>query len=122
VVRTTWEEHTADLRDDDVERLAAMRAFVTSLPDVTEEVHRTEVRYRVRRVFAVAFLVAHRLELAVDLPEGVDHPRLLAAFPTTKRVVTHRLSLPQPEDFDDSVRAILQRAHDEVGPGFRPQR
>jgi hypothetical protein len=122
VVRTTWDEHTADLRDDDVERLAAMREFVTSLPDVTEEVHRTEVRYRVRRVFAVAFLVAHRLELAVDLPERVDHPRLLAAFPTTKRVVTHRLSLPLPEDFDDSVRAILLRAHDEVGPGFRPQR
>jgi hypothetical protein len=122
VVRTTWEEHTADLRDDDVERLAAMRAFVTSLPDVTEEVHRTEVRYRVRRVFAVAFLVAHRLELAVDLPERVDHPRLLAAFSPTKRVVTHRLSLPHPEDFDDSVRAILLRAHDEVGPGFRPQR
>jgi hypothetical protein len=122
VVRTTWEEHTADLRDDDVERLAAMRAFVTSLPDVTEEVHRTEVRYRVRRVFAVAFLVAHRLELAVDLPERVDHPRLLTAFPTTKRVVTHRLSLPHPDDFDDSVRAILLRAHDEVGPGFRPQR
>jgi hypothetical protein len=122
VVRTTWEEHTADLRDDDVERLAAMRAFVTSLPDVTEEVHRTEVRYRVRRVFAVAFLVAHRLELAVDLPERVEHPRLLDAFPTTKRVVTHRLSLPHREHFDDSVRAILLRSHDEVGPGFRPQR
>ncbi|HSO65883.1 MAG TPA: hypothetical protein VLQ78_12360 [Ornithinibacter sp.] len=122
MVRTTWDELTADLRDDDVERLEAFRAFCTSLPEVAEEVHRTELRYRVRRVFAVGFLLAHRLELAVDLPERVDHPRVVDAFPTTKRVVTHRLSLPHLDDFDDSVRALLVRAHDEVGPGFRPQR
>jgi hypothetical protein len=122
VARTTWDEFSADLRDDDVQRLAAFRAFCTALPGVTEEVHRTELRYRVARTFAVGFLLAHRLELAIDLPERVEHPRLLVAFPTTKRVVTHRLSLPGLDDFDDTVKALLQRAHDEVGPGFRPQR
>ena len=39
------------------QRLAAFRAFCTALPDVTEEVHRTELRYRVARTFAVGFLV-----------------------------------------------------------------
>ena len=122
MVRTTWEEFSADLRDDDVQRLEAFRAFCTALPDVTEEVHRTELRYRVARTFAVGFLLAHRLELAIDLPDRVDHPRLLDAFRTTSRVVTHRLSLPRLDDFDDTVKGLLRRAHDEVGPGFRPQR
>ena len=119
---TTWQEFSADLRDDDVARLQALRDVCTSLPDVTEQVHRTELRYLVRRVFAVGFVLAHRLELAVDLTEVVDHPRLIAAFPSTRRVVTHRLSLPRVEDLDDSVRALLVRAHDEVGPGFRTRR
>ena len=122
MVLTTWQEFSAELRDDDVARLQALRDVCTSLPDVTEQVHRTELRYLVRRVFAVGFLLAHRLELAVDLTEVVDHPRVIAAFPTTRRVVTHRLSLPRVEDLDDSVRALIVRAHDEVGPGFRTQR
>ncbi len=116
---TTWDELTAGLRDDDLERLTVLREFCTGLPDVAEEVHRTELRYRVRRTFTVGFLLAHRLELAVDLTEEVAHPRLLTAFPTTRRVVTHRLSLPSLADFDDSVRDLVRRAHDEVGPGFR---
>jgi hypothetical protein len=119
MVRTSWEELTAGVRDDDVERLTVLRDFCTSLPDVTEEVHRTELRYRVRRTFVVGFLLAHRLELAVDLTEEVGHPRLIAAFPTTSHVVTHRLSLPGLDDFDDSVRDLVRRAHAEVGPGFR---
>ena len=122
VVLTTWDEFSAELRDDDVARLQALREFCAALSDVTEQVHRTELRYLVRRVFTVGFLLAHRLELAIDLTEVVDHPRVVAAFPTTRRVVTHRLSLPRAEDFDDSVRDLIVQAHDEVGPGFRPQR
>jgi hypothetical protein len=43
----------------------------------------------------------------------------LAAFHTTKRVITHRLRITELDQLDQSVAALVAEAYDEVGPGTR---
>jgi hypothetical protein len=59
------------------------------------------------------------LELNIDLMRTAEHPCLLAAFHTTKRVVTHRLRITEEAQLDDSVAALLAEAYEDVGPGTR---
>lgn len=119
MVRATWEELTARLDDHGLKLLSAYRDLVLELPDVDERVHRTEVAYARVRVFTSGFVKSHRLEIAVDLLRQAEHPRLMGAFRTTKRVVTHRLTLTAVDDLDESVRALITEAHETVGPGTR---
>jgi hypothetical protein len=77
------------------------------------------VYWKRKRVFAGAFVDGRRLELNVDLLREAQHPSLLAAFPTTKRVFTHRLRITDPAQRDEPLAALLQEAYDDVGPGTR---
>ena len=83
------------------------------------EPHRTIVHWKRKRVFAAAFVDGRRLELNIDLLREATHPTLLAAFPTTKRVITHRLRINDVSELDDSIAALLREAYEEVGPGTR---
>jgi hypothetical protein len=118
MVRSTWEEFTAGLSAPDLELLEAYRALVGALPEVEEQVHRTEVRFVRVRVFTIGFIAAHRLELAIDLLRESPLPRLRQAFPTTARVITHRVWLTSVDQLDDYADAIVE-AHDTVGRGSR---
>lgn len=115
----SWEEYTADLPEPDLELLTTFRGLCLALPGTEERVHRTEVAYAVRRVYAAAFPLRHGLEVAVDLLRPVDHPGLREAFPTTRRVVTNRLRVETVEAVED-LADLLAEAHETVGPGTRP--
>lgn len=119
MVESTWPEFTATMTPDDLELVEAFRGMALTLPGTMERVHRTEVQFRLDRVFAVAFIKSHRLEIAIDLLREVGHPLLFAAFPTTKKVVTHRLTITDPSQLDDSIGQLLAEAHSTVGPGTR---
>ena len=77
------------------------------------------VYWKRERVFAGAFIQNKRLELNIDLLREAQHELLLAAFPTTKRVITHRLRITDPEQLDDSIAELLAEAYEAVGPGTR---
>ena len=77
------------------------------------------VYWKRNRVFAGAFVNGRKLELNVDLSREAEHPCLLAAFPTIKRVITHRLRVMDASQLDDSLEALVAEAYEEVGPGFR---
>ena len=70
-------------------------------------------------MFAGAFVRGRRLEAVVDLMREADHPRLLARFHTTKKVVSHRLRFVSEDELDGSVAALLSEAYRDVGPGTR---
>ena len=44
---------------------------------------------------------------------------MLAVFPHPKKVYTHRLRITEAAQLDESIAALVQQAHDEVGPGTR---
>jgi hypothetical protein len=118
MVLSTWAELTAGLDDRDLALLSAFRQTCLPLPGTEERVHRTEVQYRVARIYAVGFVRSHRLEVAVDLLHEVAHPLLRQAFATTRTVVTHRLAIESLDDLP-SVVPLLEEAHATVGPGTR---
>ena len=55
----------------------------------------------------------------IDLLREVEHPLQIAVFPTTKRVVSHRLRISEAEQLDDSIADLLAEAYRDVGPGTR---
>lgn len=75
------------------------------------------MQYAVRRIFTSGYVKSSWLELAIDLLRQVEHPRLRASFPTTKRVLTHRLTIGTLDQLDDSVSSLIREAHETVGPG-----
>jgi hypothetical protein len=77
------------------------------------------VYWKRERVWAGGYIEHGRLELNINLLREAEHPLLLAAFHTTKRVVTHRLRITAADQLDDSIQALLQEAYDDVGPGRR---
>ncbi len=116
MVRATWGELTAGLDESDLALLSAYRERVGALPDVEERVHRTEIQFARDRIFTSGFMKSHRLEIVVDLLRHAEHPRLLAAFNTTQKVVTHRLTLVSVDDID-SVMDLIREGWETVGPG-----
>ncbi len=80
---------------------------------------RTIVYWKRKRIFAGAYIERGRLELNIDLLREAEHPCVLAAFPTTKRVITHRLRITDSSQLDDSVGALVAEAYRDVGPGTR---
>ena len=115
----SWEELTKDLKPDAVEKLRAARAFCLSIGETRESITRTQIRFYLTRTYCEAFIISGRLELTVDLLHSVKHPRLIAVFPTTSQVITHRFSLPELADFDDQIKAWIVEGYETVGPGFR---
>jgi Domain of unknown function (DUF5655) len=86
----------------------------------SETAPRTSIVYWKRqRAFAGAFVQGRRLELNIDLLREAEHPCLLAAFPHTKKVFTHRLRITDSAQLDDSIAALVQETYDEVAPGTR---
>ena len=102
-----------------VELFYAFRELVLAAGECEERVHPTEVAWAGKRVFAAAFIKSGRLEIAIDLLREVDHPALRQAFPTTKKVYTHRFTLTSPDQLDGRFRDWLVEARDTVGPGTR---
>jgi hypothetical protein len=102
-----------------VELFRRFRALVLAAGECEERVHRTEVAWADRRVFAAAFIISGRLEEAIDLLRQVDHPALLQSFPTTRKVYTHRFTFTEPDQLDADIGAWVIEAHDDVGPGIR---
>jgi len=80
---------------------------------------KTVVYWKRNRVFAGAHVNGGRLELVIDLLREAEHPLRLAAFNTTKRVITLRLRITDADELDESIAALLQEAYDDVGPGAR---
>lgn len=113
----TVDEFLADKKPEPAELFWEFRDRVLTLGPLDERVHATEVAWARSRVFAAAFIVASRLEVAIDLLRPVAHPRLIDSFPTTKTVVTHRLSFTAADQIDDTVDALLAEAYETVGPG-----
>ena len=68
---------------------------------------RSIVYWKRNRVFAGAFVEGRRLELNVDLVREVQHAGLIAAFNTTKRVITHRIRVTEADQLDDSLEALV---------------
>ncbi len=118
MAESTWPELTAGLDERDLELISAYRAMAAPLPDTTERISRTEIAFFVSRGFTSGFLKNHYLEIAVHLLRRAEHPLLREAFPTTRRVITHRLTLSTLADLG-SVRDLITEAHDTVGPGTR---
>lgn len=81
--------------------------------------HPSIVYWKRNRVFAGAYIERRRLELNIDLLREAEHPCLIAAFHTTKRVITHRLRITDAAQLDDSIAALLVEAYEDVGPGTR---
>ena len=113
------DEFLAGRNPEAVAMFRHFRSMVLRLGPVQERIHRTEVAWADRRTFAHAFTISNRLEAAIHLLRQVDHPQLLQAFPTTRKVITHRLSFTGQEQLDESIEALLAEAFDTVGPGTR---
>ncbi|AQA22471.1 hypothetical protein BTZ20_3534 [Rhodococcus sp. MTM3W5.2] len=113
------DEYAAGLDDAAVELLYLFRERVLALGDVDERVHPSEVAWARARVFATAFIVSSRLEVAIDLLRRVEHPRLRESFATTKKVWTHRMSFTAADQIDDVIGELLAEAFETVGPGTR---
>ena len=118
MVRSTWQELTADLSPEDLELFEAYRAFCLALPDTEERVHKTEVQFAITRVYTSGSLKSHHLELAIDLLREIDGEHLRAAFHTTKAVITHRFTIDSLEEFE-TVKDAIREACETVGPGLR---
>jgi hypothetical protein len=110
----------AYLDGKDEEAVALFRRFeeLVERCGPSEPAPRSSIVYwKRRRVFAGAYIERGRLELNIDLLRQAEHPTLLAAFPPTKRVMTHCLRVTEPAQLDDSLAALVAEAYAEVGPG-----
>jgi hypothetical protein len=112
----------AYLEGKDADAIALFRRFqeLVERCGPSEPAPRSSIVYwKRKRIFVGAYIERRRLELNVDLLREADHPCLLAAFPHTKRVITHRLRITEPEQLDDALAALVAESYEEVGPGTR---
>lgn len=115
----TWEELTFNLNEDDLSILTRYRQLCHSVGPSVERISRSEISFSRERVFSSGFMKSHRLEIAIDLLRPVTHKAVIAVFHTTKRVITHRLTLCSIDELDASIRDMLQDAYDTVGLGHK---
>ena len=112
-------EYTAGKRPEAVALMHRFRDLVLALGDVEERAHKSEVAWARKRVFAAAFILSNRPEVAINLLRTVSHPNLRQAFPTTSRVITYRIYFTQPQEIDEEIAAWVKEAWETVGPGAR---
>lgn len=118
MVRSTWAELTAGLNEADLALFETYRRRCAALPDVEERVHHTELQFAVERVFTSGYMKSHHLEIAIDLLRIAENPHLRQAFHTTRRVITHRLTIDSVQELDTAMD-LIREAHETVGPGSR---
>ena len=118
MVRSTWAELTAGLEGNDLAMIEAYREICRGLSGVEERVNKTDVSYAVKRIFTSAYVKSHWLEIGVDLLREAKHPQLRTAFHTTKKVVTHRLTISTVAQVR-SAEKLIREACETVGPGTR---
>ncbi len=114
-----WEEFTDGLDGEDLAKIRAFRDFCQTLPDVEERIHSADVTYARKRSFTSADIKSHYLEIGIELQRTVTNPKPRTSFSTSKKVIMHRYSLRQLEDFDGSIRDLIIEAAETVGPGTR---
>lgn len=119
MAEATRDEFSAGFSDDDLALVERWREIAGAFDDGHEQIHRTEIRFVRDRHYASAFVKSHRLEIAVDLLRQAPHPLLLKAFRTTRRVITHRLTIERLEQLDASIEELVAEAYETVGPGTR---
>jgi hypothetical protein len=95
------------------------QALVESCGPSEPAPRKSVVYWKRTRIFTGAFVERRRLELIVDLLREAEHPRLIAAFPTTKRVTTHRLRITDVAQLDGALAGLIAEAYADVGPGTR---
>ncbi len=115
----TVEEFLEGKNADGVRLFRRFHALVEACGPCGPSPSRTVVYFRRTRVFAGGFVNGRRLEIVIDLLRTAEHPLLLAAFPTTKKVVSHRLRIEDESQLDESIAALLAEAYEDVGPGAR---
>lgn len=93
--------------------------IVTSCGPCDAAPRKSIVYWKRARVFVGAYIERDRLELNIDLLRHAEHPCLLAAFNTTKRVITHRLRISDDQQLDEELAALVREAYETVGPGTR---
>ena len=121
-MRSTWKKLTSGLPDEDLALFSLYRDFARGLQGSTEEVHASQVQYKRERIFTSGYMKSHYLEIGIELLREASHPKLRTAFATSKRVTMHRITLRDPVEFDNGVRALIEEAWETVGPGFRRSR
>ena len=110
----------AYLEGRDPDAVALFRRFEKLVGRCGPPAPRSSIVYwKRRRIFAGAYIERRRLELNIDLLREAEHRCLIAAFHTTKRVITHRLRITDAAQLDDSIAALLAEAYEDVGPGTR---
>lgn len=119
MVLSTWRELTKDLSPEDLELLTLYREFARGLPDTEERVHSSQVQYARKRIFTSGYVKSHYLEIGVELLREATHPKLRTSFATSKKVTMHRITLREPEQFDDALRELIREAWETVGPGLK---
>jgi uncharacterized protein DUF5655 len=116
------DEYLAGKNADAVEMFGRFARLVEDCGPSEVAPRESIVYWRRQRVFAGAFIHGRRLELNIDLLREAAHPCLLAAFHTTKRVITHRIRITDPDQLDESIAALVRQAYADVGPGTRAHR
>lgn len=114
-----WNDYTSGLTNDDAALMDAFRRLTDGLTDSEESVTKSGVRFKRQRTYTIAFIKEHRLEVAINLLREVEHSLLRDRFLTTATVVTHRLSITQPNQLGDDIAALVSEAYETVGPGTR---
>ena len=119
MVRSTWGELTKGLSDGDLALFTVYRDFGRGLPETEERIHTSEVQYARTRIFTSGYIKSHYLEIGVELLREATHPQLRTSFATSKKLTMHRITLREPEQFDEALRELIREAWETVGPGFR---
>lgn len=117
MVLSTWAELTAGYSPSDLELVTRYRDFCRSLPEAEEQIHSSQIQYRVKRIFTSAYVKSHYLEIGVELTRAAAHPMLRTSFATTKKLTMHRLTLTTVKQLE-STFDLIREGYETVGPGF----
>jgi hypothetical protein len=114
MVVAPWTELIVKLDDDGRAKLTAFRDFCRSLGPVDERVHKTDIAFAVKRVFASAYVKNHYLEVGIELTRAVTTPKPRATVAATKTRTLYRYSLRELSQFDSTITDLIREAYDEA--------
>jgi hypothetical protein len=113
------EGYLADKSPEGAELFRVFQRLVDACGPSEPSVSQTVVYFKRNRVFCGGFVRGKRLEIVVDLLRKAEHPCLIGTFPSTKKVVSHRLRITDLGQLDQTLAALLAEAYTDVGPGTR---
>ena len=118
MVVAPWTELIVRLDDEDRAKLTAFRDFCRSLGSaehrVDERVHKTDIAFAVKRVFASAYVKSHYLEVGIELTRTVTTPKPRATVAATKTRTLLRYSLRELSQFDGAIKGLIREAYEEA--------